>query len=84
MALTNVRLAVKNVDGSRLGQRLSHGSTLFAEFPVDLTWRTSVTYDSIAHASLTFVAQVEAPDGSIVAQSWAGAMIENSEGAEIR
>ena len=85
MALKNLRLAVKNVDGSRLGQRLMHGSTLFApEFPVDLTWRTSVTYDLIAHASLTFVAQVEAPDGSIVAQSWAGAMnLENSEGVEI-
>lgn len=85
MALTNLRIAVKNVDGSRLGQRLTHGSTLFvAEFPVDLTWHAHVTYDLVATGTLTFVAQVESPDGSIVAQSWAGAMnLANSAGVEI-
>jgi len=85
MALTNLRLVVKHVDGSRLGQRLVHGSTLsIPEFPVDLTWRTSVTYDLIPHATLTFVAQVEAPDGSIVAESWAGAInLEHSEGTDV-
>jgi hypothetical protein len=85
MALTNLRVVVKNMDGSRLGQRLAHGSTLFApEFPVDLTWHASLTYDLVSHATLTLVAQVEAPDGSIVAQSWAGAMnLANSAGVEI-
>jgi hypothetical protein len=85
MALTNLRFALKNMDGSRLGQRLTHESTLFApEMPFDLKWRASVTYDLIAHATLTFVAEVEAPDGSIVAQSWAGAMnLANSAGVEI-
>jgi hypothetical protein len=85
MALTNLRVALKHIDGSRLGQRLTHGSTLFApHFPVDLTWHASVTYDLVAHITLTFVAQVEAPDGSIVAESWAGAMnLANSAGVEI-
>jgi len=87
MALTNVRLAVRHVDGSRLGQRLMPGATLFVpEFPVDLTWHTTVSYDLIAHdVSLNFVAEVEAPDGTIIAQSWAGVttLRGNSVGAEI-